>query len=195
MSFKNTLAENIKVHKNLSKIRKKLDEAIEKVFNCLNNGNKVLICGNGGSAADAQHLAAEFLIRLKPKNNRRALPVISLAQDSSTLTACGNDLGFSNIFSRNLSALGNHGDVLIAISTSGNSLNILKVLKQAKKQKINSISLLGNSGGKAKKLSDLNLIVESRNSARIQEAHIFLGHYIFEQVEKILIKKFNQKIF
>ena len=84
---------------------------------------------------------------------------------------------------------------MIAISTSGNSLNILKVLKQAKKQKINSISLLGNSGGKAKKLSDLNLIVESRNTARIQEAHIFLGHYIFEQVEKILIKKFNQKIF
>ncbi len=189
MSFKNNISENIRVHKNLLIIKKNIDEAIKRVFNCLDCGNKVLICGNGGSAADAQHLAAEFLIRLKPKNNRRAFPVISLAQDTSTITACGNDLGFSNIFSRNLSALGNQGDLLIAISTSGNSLNILKVLKQAKKQNISSISFLGNLGGKAKKLCDLNLIVKSKNTARIQEAHIFLGHFIFEQVEKMLIKR------
>lgn len=189
MIFKNNISENIKVHKNLLIIKKNVDKAIERIFNCLDGGNKVLICGNGGSAADAQHLAAEFLIRLKPKNNRRAFPVISLSQDTSTITACGNDLGFSNIFSRNLSALGNQGDLLIAISTSGNSLNILKVLKQAKKQNISSISFLGNLGGKAKKLCDLNLIVKSNNTARIQEAHIFLGHFIFEQVEKMLIKR------
>ena len=166
-----------------------IDVVSKEIATTLKNGARVFICGNGGSAADAQHLAAEFLIRLKPKNNRRAFPVISLSQDTSTITACGNDLGFSNIFSRNLSALGNQGDLLIAISTSGNSLNILKVLKQARKQKISSISFLGNLGGKAKKLCDLNLIVKSKNTARIQEAHIFLGHFIFEQVEKMLIKR------
>lgn len=189
MNLKNTLSENIRIHKKLYQIKDKVDEAISKIFYCLNNGNKVLICGNGGSAADAQHLAAEFLVRLKPKNNRPAYPVISLAQDTSTLTACGNDLGFSNIFSRNLMAFGNEGDLLIAISTSGNSANILKVLRQARKQNISSISFLGNLGGKAKKMSDLNLIVKSKNTARIQEAHIFLGHFIFEQVENLLIKK------
>ncbi len=188
MNLKNTLSENIRIHKKLYQIKDKVDEAISKIFYCLNNGNKVLICGNGGSAADAQHLAAEFLVRLKPKNNRPAYPVISLAQDTSTLTACGNDLGFSNIFSRNLMAFGNEGDLLIAISTSGNSANILKVLRQARKQNISSISFLGNLGGKAKKMSDLNLIVKSKNTARIQEAHIFLGHFIFEQVEKMMMK-------
>ena len=94
MRFKNNISENIRVHKNLLIIKKNVDKAIKRIFNCLDGGNKVLICGNGGSAADAQHLAAEFLIRLKPKNNRRAFPVISLSQDTSTITACGNDLGF-----------------------------------------------------------------------------------------------------
>ena len=132
-------------------------------------------------------MSAEFLIRLKPNLNRQPFPVISLALDTSTITACGNDIGFDNIFSRNLEALGKKEDLLFVISTSGNSKNILKVIKKAKMKKIDSIAFLGSGGGKAKNLCDLEIIVPSRNTARIQECHIFLGHYIFEQVEKKLI--------
>ncbi len=189
MSLKSFIRENVSLHKKLIKSEKKLTFAIEKIYKTIYSGKKVLICGNGGSAADAQHLAAEFLIRLRPQVNRKAFPVISLAQDTSTITACGNDIGFEKIFSRTLSALGNKGDILIAISTSGNSPNIINVLKESKKKGIFSISFLGNSGGKAKKYSDLNIIVPSKITARIQECHIFLGHYLFEEVENLLIKK------
>ena len=151
------------------------------------NGNKILICGNGGSAADAQHLSAEFLIRLNSNINRKPYPIINLAQDTSTITACGNDIGFDEIFKRNFEAFSKKGDILIAISTSGNSRNILKVLKESYKKKIYSISLLGNDGGKAKKNSNLCLILPSKNTARIQENQIFISHFIFNEVEKKLI--------
>lgn len=189
MSLKSSLTENINLHKKIVKLEKKIDLAIKKIYDSIYLGNKIMICGNGGSAADAQHLAAEFLIRLRPNINRSAYPVISLAQDTSTITACGNDLGYSQIFSRTLSALGKQGDILIVISTSGNSKNIINVLKESKKKKIFSIALLGNNGGKVKKFSDLNIIVPSKITARIQECHIFLGHFIFEEVENLLIKK------
>lgn len=172
---------------NLIEHKKIIGEIIKVLSACLKKGNKILICGNGGSAADAQHLSTEFLIRLRPNINRKSLPVISLAQDVSTVTACGNDLGFENIFSRNLEGLGNKGDILLALSTSGNSKNIIKVLKKAKKLRIKSISILGNNGGKAKKKSDLELLIDEKNVARIQEAQKFLGHYIFEKVENNLI--------
>jgi len=107
--------------------------SIEKIFSTIKNEGKIFICGNGGSAADAQHLAAEFLVRLSPKINRRPFPMIPLAMDTSTLTACGNDFDFKYIFSRNLEALGSKKDLLIAISTSGNSRNIIEVLRQSKK--------------------------------------------------------------
>ena len=188
-SLENTIIESIDLHKKIFHISSDINKVIKKIYKTIKNGGKIYICGNGGSAADAQHLAAEFLIRLRPTFNRRALPVISLALDTSTITACGNDIGFDKIFARNLEALGSKKDVLIAISTSGNSKNILNVLKFAKKSKIYSISFLGNKGGMAKKISNLNLIIPSSNTARIQEAHIFLGHYIFEQVENLLFKK------
>ena len=149
---------------------------------------KILICGNGGSASEAEHLSAEFLVRLKPKNNRAALPIVSLTQNTSIITACGNDYGFENIFSRTLEGLGKKGDILICLSTSGNSKNILNVLKLAKKMKIESISFLGGNGGKAKLLSDNNLIIDSNDVAQIQECHLFLGHYILGEVEKIIIE-------
>ena len=161
---------------------------IKNIFDCLKSGKKLLICGNGGSAAEANHLAAEFIVRLKPSNNRQAIPIISLSQNSSVLTACGNDIGFENIFARSLEALGSEGDLLICLSTSGESKNILKVLEESKKKKIKSISFLGNGGGKAKSLSNLNLIIPSRDVARIQECHLFLGHLIFGEVEKKLFK-------
>ena len=129
-------------------------------------------------------MAAEFVVRLKPENNRAAIPLISLSQNSSVLTACGNDYGFEKIFSRTLEALGDENDILICLSTSGNSKNILNVLKFAKQNKIKSISFLGNEGGKAKSLSDSSLIVPSKNTARIQECHLFLGHFILSEVEK-----------
>ena len=172
----------------LIKMEKKINKSISKILLTVRGKGKIMLCGNGGSAADAQHLAAEFLIRLRPKINRPPIPAISLAQDTSTITACGNDYNFEIQFSRCLEALGKKNDILIAISTSGNSKNIINVLKQAKKMNIFSICFLGCNGGKAKKLCNLPLIVESDNTARIQEAHIFLGHFIFENVENKLLK-------
>jgi len=172
----------------LLKQKNKVNEAVDLIFKTLKNKNKILICGNGGSAADAQHLAAEFLIRLNSKVKRKSYPVIPLALDSSTLTACGNDLGFDSIFSRPFEGLARKGDLLIILSTSGNSKNILKVLSTAKKLNIKSLSFLGNNGGKSKRKANLEIIVPSINTARIQENHIFLGHLIFSLVEKKLIK-------
>ena len=178
--------ESIHIKKNLLKLESPINKAINKIFMSLKKGGKIFICGNGGSAADAQHLSAEFLVRLNPKVDRKPLPIVSLAMDTSTLTACGNDYGFEHIFSRNLEALANRKDLLIAISTSGNSKNIIEVLKLSKKKKIFSIAFLGSGGGNAKKLSSLNLLVPHNNVARIQECHIFLGHFILNQVEKKL---------
>ena len=186
--LKQDIQQSILAKKSLIKISSQINESIKILTECLKNGNKILICGNGGSAADAQHLAAEFLVRLRPNVNRKSLPVISLALDTSTLTACGNDYSFDKIFSRSLSALGKENDVLISISTSGMSKNIINVIRQAKKQNINTISFLGKKGGKAKKFSNLSLIVDSNNVARIQESHIFLGHFIFQKVEENIIK-------
>ena len=168
---------------------KEINAVIKIIYNTLKKKNKVYICGNGGSAGEAQHLAAEFLVRLNPKINREPFPIINLLQDTSTITAIGNDYGFKYIFSRNLKALANKNDLLIVLSTSGNSENILEVLKMAKKINVNSISLLGFNGGKAKKISDLSIVVPSNDVARIQEIHLFLGHYILNKVEKKLLFK------
>ena len=181
--------DKILLEKKIINLSKEINESINKIYKTINKGGKIFICGNGGSAADAQHLSAEFLVRLRPKVNRKPLPVISLALDTSTITACGNDLGFNKLFARNLEALGSKKDLLIAISTSGNSKNILNVLQCAKKKKIYSICFLGNKGGLAKKNSNLNLVVPSSNTARIQEIHIFMGHFIFEHVENLILKK------
>ena len=183
-----TINEKIILDKKLLSLTNEISRSIKKIYTTLKRGGKIFLCGNGGSAADAQHLSAEFLVRLRPNVNRRPLPVISLALDTSTITACGNDLGFDKLFERNLNALGTKKDLLITLSTSGKSQNILNVLKYARKNKIFSISFLGNNGGNAKKLSNLNMIVPSSNTARIQESHIFMGHFIFEQVENLILK-------
>ena len=187
-----TIHNSIKVRKKLIDLKKNINKAIELIFNAIKANKKIYICGNGGSAAEAQHFAAEFLVRLNPSINRKPLPIISLALDTSTLTACGNDYNFNNIFSRNLIALGQKEDVLICLSTSGNSRNILNVLKTARQKKIKSLCFLGDGGGKAKKLSNLNIIIPSKLTALIQEEHLFLGHFILNEVEKKLIK--NNKI-
>jgi D-sedoheptulose 7-phosphate isomerase len=183
------IIESIELKKKLVGLSKEVLLSVKKIFFIIKNGGKIFICGNGGSAADAQHLSAEFLVRLNPKINRKPFPMITLATDTSTLTACGNDFDFKYIFSRNLEALGSKKDLLIALSTSGNSKNILEVLKQSKKMKIFSIAFLGSNGGAAKTLSDLNIIVPHVKVARIQECHIFLGHFILNRVEKMLLDK------
>jgi D-sedoheptulose 7-phosphate isomerase len=187
--FKNQLSENINTHSTLLGLNKEINQSIKKIYQALKKKGKILFCGNGGSAADAQHLAAEYLVRLRKNINREPLSAITLAQDASTLTACGNDFSFDDIFLRPFKALVGKNDVLVCISTSGNSNNIIKVLKEAKKKKILTISFLGNNGGQAKKFSDIKLIVDSKITARIQECHIFLGHFILEQVENMLLKK------
>lgn len=184
-----SINDNIKLKLQLSNLKSDIDKSINIICESLKNKGKIIFCGNGGSAADAQHLVAELLIRLKPTKNRKSLPAISLALDTSTLTACGNDYNFDYIFSRPLESLGNKEDVLIAISTSGNSKNIINVLKVAKKKGIKSIGFLGNSGGKSKKLCNISLVVPSKETARIQECHIFLGHHILEMVENKIFYK------
>ena len=187
--FKKAINSSIKVKKKLVSLEEKIYLAVKLIYETIKKNNKVFICGNGGSAADAQHLAAEFLVRLRPNVNRRSYPVVSLAHDISTITACGNDLGFENLFSRNLEGLANKNDLLMVLSTSGNSKNILKVLKFSKRIGLKSLALLGNKGGKAKGIANLDIIVPENNTARIQECHIFMGHFIFEQAENLLIKK------
>ena len=187
--LKKAALESSILKKNLIKKDFLINKAVFLLSNALKSGNKIMICGNGGSAADAQHLSAEFLVRLKPGINRKLFPVMSLAMDTSTLTACGNDYNFNKIFERNLDAFGSSGDILLAISTSGNSTNVINAIKLAKRRKIKTIGFLGFNGGKAKKILDLAITVNNKNTARIQEAHIFLGHFIFEEVESLLIYK------
>lgn len=186
-SLKLSIDNSNKCKLSLLNIEQDIIKAIKLIYSSLKKKGKIIICGNGGSAADAQHLAAEFIVRLRPKINRRPLPAIVLAPDSSSITACGNDYNFEEIFSRPFLALAKKEDILIAISTSGNSKNILNVLRIARKMKIKTIGFLGCTGGLAKKLCDIKLVVDSNETTRIQESHIFLGHYIFEKVENLII--------
>lgn len=160
----------------------------EEITNLITRGNKIMLCGNGGSAADAQHLAAEMLIRLRPNHNRESIQAIALAQDTSTITACGNDFDFNKIYERVISALGKKGDCLIAITTSGNSENVINAMKIAKKMGISVYGFLGNDGGRSINFCDHVFLVPSKITGRIQEAHITAGHALMEYVEDRLIE-------
>jgi len=172
------------------KIEQECKEDILKATNILSevyrNGNKLLLCGNGGSAADCQHIATELMIRLSHHIQRPALPAIALTTDTSNLTAGGNDIGFDNVFARNVEGLGNKGDALIAISTSGNSGNVIKAVEMAHKKGMKVIGLLGGDGGKLKPIVDLPVVIPSSNVQRIQEGHITVAHIICELVEEEL---------
>ena len=159
-----------------------------QIVQSIQNGNKIMLCGNGGSAADAQHLAAEMLVRLRPKNNREGIPAIALAQDTSTITACGNDFGYDSIYERMVTSLGNAGDCLIGITTSGNSENIIRSMSAAKEMNIKVFGFLGSGGGKTIELCDEAFIVPSNNTGRIQEAHITAGHALMEYIEDDLLE-------
>ncbi len=160
----------------------------DSIVECVEQDNKIMLCGNGGSAADAQHLAAEMLIRLRPMNNREGVAAISLAQDTSTITACGNDFGYDVLYERVLRAIGRPGDCLIGITTSGNSKNIILAMKTAKELNIKVFGFLGCGGGEALKYCDEAFIVPSYDTGRIQESHITAGHALMEYVEDRLIE-------
>lgn len=150
---------------------------------CAMRNGLIMLCGNGGSAADSQHIAAELVVRLKGNVDRRAVKALALTTDSSVLTAGGNDYGFDHVFSRQVEAFGTKDDVLIAISTSGTSTNIIRAVEEAQQRGIQTIGLLGGTGGKLAALCDASVIVPSTVTARIQECHILIGHVWCEMIE------------
>src|SRR4030095_1285750 len=185
--FEESLTESAETKQNIMKsCREGVYKAIDLLKSSIQSGGKVMFCGNGGSAADSQHLATEFIIRLSHDIKRPAIGAVALTTDTSLLTAGGNDIGFESVFARSVEGLGREGDVLVGISTSGNSQNIIKAFEMAKSKKIKTIAFLGGTGGKMKGMADVEIIIPSSNTQRIQEGHITIGHIICESVEREL---------
>jgi D-sedoheptulose 7-phosphate isomerase len=184
MSFEASLSEHLALFATLHRMRVDVQAAAGHIVDTFNAGGKLLICGNGGSAADAQHIAAEFVGRFVKE--RRSLPAIALTTDSSALTAIGNDYGFHEVFARQVRGLATPQDVLLCISTSGNSANVVNAAHAAKAMGVFTVGMLGNDGGTLANVCDVSLIVQSANTARIQEAHIFLGHMLCQLTEEYL---------
>lgn len=186
--IKTIISESIKIKEKVAnKLIPDIEKAIGLIIECYSNDGKLLICGNGGSAADAQHMEGEMVGRFKME--RKALPCVALNTNSSSLTALSNDYGVESVFERQVEALGRKKDILIGISTSGNSKNVVKAMIKAKKMGIKTIGLVGSGGGQIKELADLSLVVDSNDTPRIQEAHIMIIHIICELVEKSLFKE------
>ena len=179
-----TSAEEIKKAASLSKV---IENAITEIINCLERGKKIIIFGNGGSAADAQHIAAELVSKFK--KNRKSFPAIALTTDTSILTSIGNDFSFDSIFSRQCEALVSEGDVVLGISTSGNSVNVKNGIITSTERKAKTIGLLGNNGGIIKEYVDIPIIVEGSSTSNIQEVHRVIYHIICEFIETELAKK------
>ena len=182
--FQSSLKEALETLETLRDLETDFLQAVETVHQCLRNGGKLLICGNGGSAADSAHIATEFTCRFK--EDRRPYPAMALSTDGGLLTAIGNDYEFQEIFSRQVWAFAKPGDVLIALSTSGKSRNVLSAIEEARRRQMKSIALLGKGGGFTAGAADIDLIVNSGSTARIQEAHKFLLHVLCEIVESAL---------
>lgn len=190
--IKNLLKESIEIKNNL--IENQLD-SIEKItisiIDTLKKGKKLFIFGNGGSAADSQHMAAELIGRFK--RDRKPLPAIALTTNISTITSIANDYDYSLVFSRQIDALGEKGDIALGISTSGNSQNVIKAIKKAKEKSLTTIALTGKEGGELAKICQLTLNIPSQDTPRIQEAHITCIHIICELTEKALFNKKDDK--
>lgn len=186
-SFSSVVGQHLQVIQALDLCQQDIQVACDIILSTFKQGNKILICGNGGSASDSQHIAAEFMVRYE--KFRQGLPAIALTTDTSILTAHPNDFEFDTVFSRQIENLGQNGDCLIAISTSGNSANIIHALNAAKAKKMRVIGLTGNLGGKLKDLSDCSVIVPSDVTARIQEAHILIAHWWCQQADEAFMDK------
>jgi len=175
--------EHFKVSKDtFESIGNKIEVAAKICIDCLNNGRKILIFGNGGSAADAQHIAAEIVGRYKVE--RKGLPAIALTTDTSAITAIANDFGYTHVFVRQIEALAHKGDVLIGISTSGSSVNVVNALKRAKELGCKTIGMSGRGGGELNILCDVNIVVPAEDTPRIQEMHILIGHTICHLIDQ-----------
>ena len=186
--IKQSIQEAGKIHKIILKdktFQKSFDKATSAVIECLSRRGKILIAGNGGSAADAQHFAAEIVGRYR--RERVGYPAVALTTDTSIITAWSNDYSFRTLFSRQIEALGSRGDVFVGISTSGNSKNIISAVRQAKKQSITTVCLLGNKGGSLAGLCDISIMVPSKNTPRIQEVHIIIIHTLCEMADRLLV--------
>ncbi len=185
--FKNAVAAATKTLQSLVDLDAHLAKAADLIEQCLRAGNKLLVCGNGGSASDAAHFATEFVVRFM--KDRPAYPAICLTGDGGLLTAAGNDYGFDEIFARQVAAFGLPGDVLICLTTSGKSRNVKRALEEAKARKLKTIAFLGRDGGSTIGLADVDLLVASDSTARIQEAHKLLLHVLCETIESRLAQK------
>ena len=179
--LKNAIAAGSKTLQSIVDLESQITKASELIVACLTKGGKILACGNGGSAADAADFCTELACRFI--KDRKPYPAINLAQGGSLLTATGNDYGFEEVFARQVRAFGNSGDVLVAISTSGKSKNIRRAIEEARSRKLKTIALLGRDGGTTAGLADVDLVVKSDSTARIQEAHKFILHVICEICE------------
>lgn len=182
--LKNAVAEAKETLQSLIDLDAHLAKGADLIEQCLRAGNKLLVCGNGGSAADASHFATEFVVRFT--KDRPAYPAICLAGDGGLLTAAGNDYGFDEIFARQVAAFGLPGDVLICLTTSGKSKNVKRALEEAKLRKLKTIAFLGRDGGSTIGVADVDLLVRSNSTARIQEAHELLLHVLCETIESRL---------
>jgi D-sedoheptulose 7-phosphate isomerase len=185
--FQRAIGDSIATLQSLEKLEPQFARAANLITDCLTNKNKLLMCGNGGSASDAAHFATEFVVRFM--KDRPAYPAICLTGDGGLLTAAGNDYGFDEIFARQVSAFGLPGDVLICLTTSGKSRNVKRALEEAKARKLKTIAFLGRDGGSTIGLADVDLLVASDSTARIQEAHKLLLHVLCETVESRLAQK------
>jgi len=183
--FLSAVDEHCDVMSKLKSDTQAIEQANELIISTLRSGKKLMLCGNGGSAADSQHIAAEFVVRYSKE--RQALPAIALTTDTSILTAHSNDYDFSTVFSRQLEALGTEGDCLIAISTSGNSANIIEAVKSAKLRGIKTIGMTGSNGGDLKGLVDINIAAPTDITARVQEVHILVAHWWCESVDSVAV--------
>jgi D-sedoheptulose 7-phosphate isomerase len=179
-----TLAEHIDVCQRVASLAEPVRDAAMQVARALGNGRKLMLCGNGGSASDCQHIAAELVGRFV--SDRRALAAIALTTDTSCLTSVANDYSYDDVFARQVLGLGQAGDCLLAISTSGNSKNVMRAVDAARSVGVFTIGLLGRDGGALSKLCDLAIVVPSQTTARIQEAHILIGHTLCAMIEESL---------
>ncbi len=178
---------SIETLQSLKKLQPQVARAADLIADCLTKGNKLLVCGNGGSASDAAHFATELVVRFA--KDRPAYPAICLTGDGGLLTAAGNDYGFDEIFARQVAAFGVPGDLLICLTTSGKSKNVLRALEEARSRNLKTIAFLGRDGGSTIGIADVDLLVASDSTARIQEAHQLLLHVICEAMESRLAQK------
>lgn len=182
MSFESSLSETVRTFQALTTIRAEIDRAGDLMLATLRRGGKLLICGNGGSAAEAAHLATELVGRYA--KTRRSLPAIALSSDGSLITCIGNDFGYEQVFARQIAGLAQPGDLVVVLTSSGNSPNIIAALQEAKKLGLESVSFLGRGGGKAKGLATCDLIIPGQSGAAAQESHLFLIHHFCDRIDE-----------